>query len=71
MLNDVTEVENELRSVSQEKCRVEEQIVAIQQHIRHHETWLDLNTPATVGYQGTLEELLALQAYAWVNCLHK
>ncbi len=63
MSNDVIEVENEIRNVVQEKRRVVEQIGALQQHICTNESWLTKNTPATVGYQETLEELFALQAY--------
>jgi predicted nucleic acid-binding Zn-ribbon protein len=63
MLNDVTEVENELRSVTQEKRRMKEQIMALQQRIRNDETWLRRNTPTIVGYQATLEEVVALEAY--------
>jgi hypothetical protein len=63
MPNDLIEVENELRSVSQEQRRVQKYIVAIQQHISQDETWLTMNTPATPEYQETLEELLALSAY--------
>jgi predicted nucleic acid-binding Zn-ribbon protein len=63
MLNDVTEVENELRSVTQEKRRMKEQIMALQQRIRDDETWLRRNTPTIVGYQATLEEVVALEAY--------
>jgi tRNA A37 threonylcarbamoyladenosine modification protein TsaB len=63
MPNDLTEVENELRSVSREQHRVQEYIIEIQQHISQDETWLTMNTPATPEYQETLEELLTLQAY--------
>ena len=63
MPNDLAEVENELRSVSQEQHRVQEYIIEIQQHISQDETWLTMNTPATLEYQETLEELLTLQAY--------
>lgn len=63
MPNDVTEVENELRSVLQDKRRVEEHMAEIQQLISSDETWLMMNTPAVPGYQETLEEHLALQAY--------
>lgn len=54
---------NELRNVVQEKRQVVEQISALQQQIRNDEIWLRRNTPATVGYQEVLKELLALQAY--------
>jgi hypothetical protein len=63
MPHDLTEVENELRSVSQEQHWVQEYILEIQQHISLDETWLTMNTPATPEYQETLQELLALQAY--------
>ena len=63
MSNDLTEVENELRSVSQEQHRVQEHIVSIQQHIGHDETWLKRNMPDALVYQETREEVLALQAY--------
>ncbi len=63
MSNDLTEVENQLRSVSREQRRVQEYIIEIQQHLSQDETWLTMNAPATPEYQETLEELLALQAY--------
>jgi hypothetical protein len=63
MSSDVTEVENELRSVAQEQRRVEEQITAIQRQISQDEIWLKMALPATQGYQETVEELLALQGY--------
>lgn len=63
MSNDLTEVENELRSVSQEKHRIQDHIISIQQHISHDETWLKRNVPDALGYQETREEVLALQAY--------
>ncbi len=63
MSNDLTEVENELRSVSQEQHRVQEHILSIQQHIGHDETWLRRSMPEALGYQETREEVLALQAY--------
>ena len=63
MPNDVTEIENELRSVTQTKRQVEEQIVALQQRLHDDEIWLELNTPATAGYQETWEEVRALPAY--------
>jgi hypothetical protein len=63
MPNDVTEIENEQRCVTQTKGQVEEQIVALQQRLHDDETWLEPNAPATVEYQETLEELLALRAY--------
>ena len=68
MPNDVTEVENELRSVLQDKRQVEEHMAEIQQLISSDETWLMINTPATSGYQETLEECLALQAYEAELC---
>jgi uncharacterized protein (DUF3084 family) len=74
MPNDVIEVKNELSSVAQEKRRVEEQIMEFRQRIHHEETWLKRNTPATMDYQQTVEEVLALEAYvqelqAQVACL--
>jgi small-conductance mechanosensitive channel len=74
MPNDVTEIENELRSVTQAKRQVEEQIVAFQQRLHDDEIWLDLNTPATAGYQEVWEEVRAVAAYiaelyAQANCL--
>jgi uncharacterized protein (DUF3084 family) len=74
MPNDMIEIENELRSVAQEKRRVEEQIMGFLQRIHHEETWLKRNMPATMDYQQTVEEVLALQAYveelqAQVACL--
>jgi small-conductance mechanosensitive channel len=74
MPNDVTVIENELRSVTQAKRQVEEQIVALQQRLHDDEIWLKINTPATTGYQEAWEEILALQAYiaelyAQANCL--
>jgi predicted nucleic acid-binding Zn-ribbon protein len=74
MPNDVIEVENELRSVAREKRWVEEQIMEFRQRIHQGETWLKNNAPTTIGYQQTVEEVLALQAYveelqAQVACL--
>jgi hypothetical protein len=74
MPNDVTEIENEQRSVTQAKRQVEEQIGALQQRLHDDEIWLDLNTPATAGYQETWEEVRGVAAYiaelnAQVNCL--
>jgi small-conductance mechanosensitive channel len=63
MPNDVTEIENELRSVTQVKRQVEEQIVALQQRLHDDEIWLELNTPATAENQETWEEVRALPAY--------
>jgi hypothetical protein len=63
MSNDLTEVENELRCVSQEQHRVQEHIISIQQHISQDETWLKRNIPDALGYQETREEVLVLQAY--------
>ena len=63
MPNDLTEVENQLRSVSREQRRVQEYIIEIQQHLSQDETWLTMNTPTTPEYQEMLQELLALQAY--------
>ncbi len=74
MPNDVAEIENELRSVTQAKRLVEEQIVAFQQRLHEDETWLELNTPAAAEYQEVWEEDRALSAYiaelyAQANCL--
>jgi uncharacterized protein YhaN len=71
---DVIKVESELMIVAQEKRRLEEQIVEFRQRIHNEETWLKRNTPATLDYQQTLEEVLALEAYveelqAQVACL--
>lgn len=64
MKNDLVEIENELRSVLQEKHRIYEHIRAIDQDISIAETWLRMNNLDTVGFQETLEEMIALQAYA-------
>ena len=74
MPDDVTEIENEQRCVTQTKRQVEEQIVTLQQRLHEDEIRLDLNPPATAGYQETWEEVCGLQAYiseltAQVNCL--
>ena len=74
MSNDLVEVENELSCVLSEKRRIEEQIAALQEQMLRDETWLKTNPPATVNYQETLEELLALENYvgelhAHVACL--
>ncbi len=58
-----SEVESELMIIAQEKRRLEEQIVEFRQRIRSGETWLKRNMPATLDYQQTLEEVLALEAY--------
>ena len=63
MPNDVTEIDNEHRSVTQAKGQVEEQIVALQQRLHDDEIWLELNPPATAEYQETWEEVRALPAY--------
>jgi hypothetical protein len=63
MPNDVTEIENEQRCVTQTKRQVEEQIVALQQRLHDDEIWLELNPPATAGRQETWEEVRALPAY--------
>ena len=63
MPNDVTEIENEQRSVTQAKGQVEEQIGALQQRLHDDEIWLDLNPPATAEYQETWEEVRGLAAY--------
>ena len=64
MPTDLVEIENELRSVLQEKHRIQERICAIDQDISLAETWLRMDNPDTVGSQETLEEMIALQAYA-------
>jgi hypothetical protein len=74
MPNDVTEIENEQRSVTQTKRQVEEQIVALQQCLHVDEIWLELNPPATAEYRETWEEVRGLAAYiaelsAQANCL--
>ncbi len=63
MPNDVTAIDNEHRCITQAKGQVEEQIVALQQRLHDDEIWLELNTPATTGYQEAWEEVLALPAY--------
>jgi hypothetical protein len=63
MANDVMEVEDKLRNVVQEKRQLVEQFGALQQYIGDDESWLTMITPQRVGYQETLKELLALQAY--------
>ena len=63
MLNDVIEVENELRNVIQEQRQLAEQISVLQQHIHDDEAWLRNNPPTSIGSQEVLQELLALQAY--------
>lgn len=64
MLNDLVEIENELRSVLQDKHLIQEHIRTIDQDISKAETWLRMNHPDTVDYQETLEEMIALQAYS-------
>ncbi len=63
MPNEVIAIESELKSVAQEQRRLEEQIMEFRQRIHTEETWLKRNIPATVGYQQTVEEVLALEAY--------
>lgn len=63
MPNDLIEVENEPNGMLQEKCRIQEYIDALQQHINQNEAWLTMNHSGTRDYQERLEELLALQAY--------
>ena len=63
MRNDLIELENELRSVAQDKGLVREQLATFQQRIQDDETWLSWFMPGTEGYQETLQELGALQAY--------
>ena len=64
MKDDLVEIENELRSVLQEKHRIQEHIRAIDQDMSLAETWLRMDNPVTVDSQETLEEMIALQAYA-------
>ena len=64
MPTDLVEIENELRSVLQEKHRIQEHIRAIDQDISLAETWLRMDNSETVDYQETLEEMIALQTYA-------
>jgi hypothetical protein len=64
MPTDLVEIENELRSVLQEKHRIQEQIRAIDQDMSLAEKLLRMDNPDTVDYQETLEEMIALQAYA-------
>jgi hypothetical protein len=52
-----------IRSVLQEKHRIQEQIRALNQDICVAETWLRMDNPDTVDSQETLEEMIALQAY--------
>ncbi len=63
MPNEVIAIESELKSVVQEQRRLEDQIREFQQRIHNEETWLKRNIPATMGYQQTVEEVLALEAY--------
>ncbi len=60
---DLTEVENELRSVGEEQYRVEEQLVAVQQQMSQDDSWLKTHDAATPGYQDRFEEWLSLEAY--------
>ena len=64
MPTDLVEIENELRSVLQEKHRRQEHIRVIDQDINLAESWLRMDNPGTVDYQVTLKEMIALQAYA-------
>ena len=64
MPTDLVEIENELRSVLQEKHRIQEHIRAIDQDMSVAETWLRMDNLDTGDYQETLEEMIALQAYA-------
>ena len=64
MPTDLVEIENELRSVLQEKHRIQEHIHAIDQDMSVAETWLRMDNLDTGDYQETLEEMIALQAYA-------
>ena len=63
MRNAVVELENELRSVEQDKVLVREQLAAFQQHFHEDATWLSWHLPGTEGYQETQAELAALQGY--------
>jgi len=63
MPTDLVEIENELRSVLQEKHRIQEHIRAIDQDMSVAETWLRMDNLDTGDYQETLEEMIALQAY--------
>ncbi len=63
MPDDVTAIENEHRCVTQAKRQIEEQIVALQQHVHDDEIWLDVNPPATAGYQERWKETCGLAAY--------
>jgi hypothetical protein len=63
MTTDLVEIENELRSILQEKHRIQEHIRAIDQDISINAKWLRMNNLDTVEYQETLEEMIALQAY--------
>lgn len=64
MPTDLVEIENELRSVLQEKHRIQEHIRAINQDICIAEAWLRMDNLDIVDYQETLEEMIALKAYA-------
>lgn len=63
MRNDLIELENEVRSVEQDKGLLADQLTTVQQHIHDDETWLSRHLPGTEGYQETLQELVTLQAY--------
>jgi hypothetical protein len=64
MKDDLVEIENELRSVLQEKHRIQEHIRAIDQDMSLAETLLMMDNPDTVDSQETLEEMSELQDYA-------
>jgi hypothetical protein len=64
MKDDLVEIENELRSVLQEKHRIQEHIRAIDQDMSLAETLLMMDNHDTVDYQETLEEMIELQDYA-------
>ena len=63
MLNEGTEVENDLKSIFQEQRQLLEHIVAIQQQISQVEAWLTLQTPSSETDPERQAERLALQAY--------
>lgn len=53
---------HELKSILDEKSRVEEEIRMIQRHLHHIEEQLKTCTLPSVEYQNGVEDLLALQA---------
>lgn len=63
MSNDLIELENEMRSVEQDKGLVREQLAAFQQHLHDDEAWLSWHMPGTDDYEETLQEVVTLQAY--------